>query len=125
MSIQRSTPNIDYSQTVRANDTVYFSGIVAARGMGEPAAPGDMAGQIDFILGVLGRLLAVEGLSFASLASVTVYSPALDLLLPHLGLFARAFAGHPPTFQVFGVSQLPSPNYLLELVAIASISADS
>ena|SRR5688572_26250252 len=131
MSIERSAPDVGYvnpavfeqsnvSQTVRANGIVWFSGIVAATGNGESVARGDPAAQVKFVLGILERLLQEEGLSFANLVAATVYTPALEAVLEHLGIFAAAFAGHPPTFQVIGIKNLPSPDYLLELVAVAA-----
>jgi enamine deaminase RidA (YjgF/YER057c/UK114 family) len=134
MPIKRSSPDVGYvnpsifqqlnvSQTVRANGMVYYSGIVAARGNMEVVAKGDAGGQVKFVLGVLGRLLEQEGLSFANLVAVTVYTPDLEPVLAQIGAFAQAFSGHPPTFQVIGVKNLPSPDYLLELVAVAAATA--
>jgi enamine deaminase RidA (YjgF/YER057c/UK114 family) len=131
MSIERSAPDVGYvspavfaqlnvSQTVRANGTVWFSGIVAATGDGEAVAPGDPAEQVQFVLGILERLLQKERMSFANLVAVTVYTPALEAVLAQLGQFTAAFAGHPPAFQVIGISNLPSPDYLLEVVAVAA-----
>jgi 2-iminobutanoate/2-iminopropanoate deaminase len=134
MSIKRTSPEVGYvspavfeqlnvSQTVRVNNTVYFSGIVAATGNVEPVAKADPAGQVKFVLGVLERLLAAEGLTFANLVVATVYTPDMDAILPQLGAFAQRFAGHPPTFQVIGVKNLSSPDYLLELVAVAVVTS--
>lgn len=130
MTFTRSTPDVGYvdpatyrdaniSQTVRAKDTVYFSGIVAATGPFETVAPGDMAGQVRFVLHILGRLLAEEALTFANLVSVTVYTPELETIQQHIGQFSERFAGNPPCVTMIGVKNLASPDYLLELVAIA------
>jgi len=131
-TIKRSNPDVGYidpalyksiniSQTVRANDTVYFSGIVAATGDGEVVAKGDAAGQIQSVLRTLDRLLAEEGMSFANLVSTTVYTTDVDAISAQLALFAKAFEGHPPTMTLIGVKQLASPDYLLELVAVAAL----
>ncbi|MDY0068132.1 MAG: RidA family protein [Steroidobacteraceae bacterium] len=131
-SIKRSTPDVGYidpafyksinvSQTVRANGMVYFSGIVAATGQGEVVAKGDAAGQIRFVLRTLGRLLAEEGLSFANLASTMVYAADIDAISAQLEIFAEAFEGHPPTMTMIEVKRLASPDYLLELVAVAAL----
>jgi len=133
MAIKRSAPDVGYvspsifrqlnvSQTVRANNMVYFSGIVAATGNGEAVAKGDAAGQVRFVLEILKRLLKEEGLSFTNLVVATVYTPDLDAIMKNLGIFAEAFAGNPPTFQAMGVKNLSSPDYLLELVAVAAVS---
>lgn len=130
--ITRSTPDVGYmdpalykslnvSQTVRTNDTVYFSGIVAATGEGDVVAKGDAAGQIRFILQTLDRLLAEEGMSFANLVSTTVYAADIDAVSAQLAIFAEAFAGHPPAMTLIEIKRLASPDYLLELVAVAAL----
>jgi len=129
--IKRSTPDVGYidpafynsinvSQTVRVNDTAWFSGIVAATGHGEVVAKGDAAGQIRFILQTLGRLLEAEGMSFANLVSTTVYATDVDAVAGQLAVFADAFRGHPPTMTLIEVKRLASPDYLLEVVAVAA-----
>lgn len=129
-TIKRSTPDVGYidpamyksmnvSQIVRANDTVYFSGIVAATGQGEVVAKGDAAGQVRSVLRTLDRLLAEEGMSFANLVSTTVYASDVGAIAAQLPLFTEAFAGHPPTMTLIEVKRLASPDYMLELVAIA------
>jgi enamine deaminase RidA (YjgF/YER057c/UK114 family) len=131
-TIKRSTPDVGYidpafynsinvSQTVRVKDTAWFSGIVAATGHGEVVAKGDAGGQIRFILQTLGRLLEAEGMSFANLVSTTVYASDIDAVAAQLGLFAEALRGHPPTMTLIEVKRLASPDYLLELVAIAAM----
>lgn len=131
MSIKRSNPEVGYidpesyksagiSQTVRANDTVYLSGIVAATGQGEVVAKDDVAGQIRFILRVLDRLLAEEGMSFANLVSTTVYTVDIDAVWAQMAVFTEMFEKHPPTMTMIEVKRLASPDYLLELVAVAT-----
>jgi 2-iminobutanoate/2-iminopropanoate deaminase len=130
-TIKRSTPDVGYidpamyksinvSQTVRVNDTVYLSGIVAATGQGEVVAKGDAAGQVRAVLRTLERLLAEEGMSLANLVSTTVYASDVDAIAAQLPLFAQAFEGHPPTMTMIEVKRLASPDYMLELVAIAA-----
>lgn len=131
-TIKRSTPDVGYidpafyksinvSQTVRVNDTVHFSGIVAATGQGEVVAKGDAAGQIRAVLRTLERLLAEENMDFSNLVSTTVYATDVDAIGAQLALFAAAFEGHPPTMTMIEVKRLASPDYLLELVAIAAL----
>lgn len=130
-TIKRSTPDVGYidpdlyeslsvSQTVRVNDIAWFSGVVSATGHGEVVAKGDAAGQIRFILQTLGHLLADEGMSFANLVSTTVYATDIDAIGAQLALFADAFRGHPPTMTLVEVKRLASPDYLLEVVAVAA-----
>lgn len=131
MSIKRTTPEVGYldgklladagvSQTVRAGSIVHFSGIVAATGQGEAVAIGDMAGQLRFILQVLERLLQAEGLTFANVVSTTTYCRDIRQLVAHGDILAAAFREYAPTSTWVQVGALTSPDYLVELVVIAS-----
>ena len=128
--IKRSTPNVGYidpeffaginmSQTVRANNTVYFSGIVAGTGNFEPVAVGDISGQVEFILDILGKLLAAENMTYANLVSTTVYTTDIKQLGQHITLFADRFQGNPPTSTWIEVKALYSPEFMLEVAAVA------
>jgi len=132
MSVKRSTPNMDYlssellagagvSQIVRTKDTVYFSGIVAARGQGEVVAPGDVRGQLVFILDVLRQCLAAEGLSFRNVAATTLFCTDIEAVAQNASLFTETFGEHPPTSTWVEVRSLASKDYLAELLATAVI----
>ena len=58
--------------------------------------------------------------SFANLVSTTVYASNLDAIASQLAIFAEAFEGHPPTMTLIEVKALASPDYMLELVAVAA-----
>ncbi|MBK6453600.1 MAG: RidA family protein [Proteobacteria bacterium] len=52
--------------------------------------------------------------------STTVYASNLDAIASQLAIFAEAFEGHPPTMTLIEVKALASPDYMLELVAVAA-----
>ncbi len=130
MAIQRSNPEVGYfdldylgngiSYVVRSGNTVHLSGLAAATGQGEIVAPGDMAGQMHFILDILAKLLATEGMTLANVVATTTYTVDLAQLLEHSGIFTSAFAEHPPTSTFIEVKGLTSPDLLLEVVVVAA-----
>lgn len=131
MAIKRSTPDVGtfepkvlgpgISQIVRVGNTVYLSGIVAAKGSGEAVAVGDLAGQIKFILDVLAKLLATENMTLANVVATTTYCCDMEQLRQHGHLILEAFEGNPPTSTWIQVSALASPDYLIELVVVAAV----
>jgi len=132
MSIKRSNPDIGYlspellngggvSQIVRTKDTVYFSGIVAAQGQGEVVAPGDVRGQLECVLKVLGNCLAAEGLDFSNVAATTLFCTDIEAVGENADLFKETFSEHPPTSTWVEVRSLASKDYLVELLVTAVI----
>jgi enamine deaminase RidA (YjgF/YER057c/UK114 family) len=129
VAIKRSTPDVGtfspellgpgISSIVRVGNTVYLSGIVAARANGEAAAS-DMAGQIKFILEVLTKTLATENMTLANVVATTTYCTDMNQLLEHGHLFLDAFKGKAPTSTWVEVKSLASPDFLVEFVVVAA-----
>lgn len=130
MTIVRSTPDVGYlspeafaslglSQTVRAGDTCYLSGLVALNSERQVQGPGDAKTQIQFILTMMDRFLKHEGLGFDKLTSVVVYATDLKAVYEHIGLFSEAFRAAPPTMTMLEIKGLAHPDLLLEVVATA------
>jgi 2-iminobutanoate/2-iminopropanoate deaminase len=132
--ITRANPEIGYidpeafellgfTQVARASDTCYLSGI--APFTGKPPeftviGVGSMEAQLSFILDVLERCLASEGLTLENLVAVTVYATDMDALLASAPLLAKRFAAAPPTSTWLGTTALAHPDQLVEITAIAS-----
>lgn len=132
MTIERSNPDVgsfdpalmhasSISTVVKAGNLVFFSGIVAATGQGEAVSPGDMAGQIAFVLDTLKKLLATRNLDMTNLVSTTTYTRDMESLLQHAHLLADAWKDGHPTSTFIEVKGLASPEFLLELVAVAAV----
>ncbi len=135
--IERSNPDIGYlaeevhttfsfTQTIKAGNTVYFSGITPLRGsladlqlVGE----NDMRAQLEWCLEVLRRCLAEQGATFHHFVSQTVYTTDMDELVKHVDVFATAFAGEAPTSTWLQVERLFHPMQLLEVSGIAVLDS--
>lgn len=135
MSILRNNPDVGYfdddflkgagvSQNVRANGFVHLSGVVAGHGQGDVLFPNDTRAQTEYVIEMIGKLLAAEGLGLADLVSLTVYTPDMPALVENANLFATAFAEHPPCSTWIGVATLAHPDLKLEVSAVAACSME-
>jgi 2-iminobutanoate/2-iminopropanoate deaminase len=132
--ITRSNPEVGYvdestfavlgfSQVVRAESTVYYSGIAPFTG----APPeftvvgiGSMDKQAEFCLDVLERCLESEGQSLDNLVAVTVYATDMPALMATADLFAKRFGNAPPSSTWLGTTALAHPDQLVEITATAA-----
>ncbi len=131
--ITRSNPDVGYmdvsafealgfSQVVRADSTVYVSGIAPFKGSPpefEVVGVGSMAEQVTFVLDVLERCLASESLTLANLVAVTVYATDVGALMAAAPLLSGRFSAAPPTSTWVGVTELAHPQQLVEITAVA------
>lgn len=130
MAIKRSNPDVGYldneffgdemSNLVRVGNIVYLSGIVSMKGRGEIIAANDMDGQIRFIIDILEKTLATEGMTLANVVMTTVYTVDMDKLLECGSTLTNAFKGNAPTSTYVEVKGLASPELLIEIVVVAA-----
>jgi len=132
--ITRNNPDVGYmdestfallgfSQVVRADGTVYYSGI--APFVGAPPeftviGTGSMEDQVLFCLDVLERCLESETQSLDNLVAVTVYATDMPALMATAEIFAKRFGAAPPSSTWVGVTELAHPDQLVEITATAA-----
>ncbi len=132
--ITRSNPDVGYfaaevfetfafSQSVRAGNTVYYSGVAPLRGTLENmelVGPGDMKAQFEFVLRVIDDLLKADGLDRSKLVSWTFYTTKVGPFMDVLPTVLKPWiAGHAPCSTTIGVSGFVHPEQMLEITAIA------
>ena len=134
--ITRNNPDVGYldestfallgfSQVVRADSTVYYSGIAPFTGAPPEftvIGTGSMEDQVLFCLDVLERCLESEGQSLENMVAVTVYATDVPALMATAEHFAKRFGGAPPSSTWVGVTELAHPDQLVEITAIAADS---
>jgi len=136
--ITRNNPDVGYmdestfallgfSQVVRADGTVYYSGI--APFIGAPPeftviGTGSMEDQVLFCLDVLERCLESEMQSLDNLVAVTVYATDMPALMATAEIFAKRFGAAPPSSTWVGVTELAHPDQLVEITATAADLTD-
>jgi enamine deaminase RidA (YjgF/YER057c/UK114 family) len=131
--ITRNNPEIGYvdestftllgfSQVVRADHTVYFSGIAPFTGAPPEftvVGTGSMEEQVRFCLDILERCLESENQSLDNLVAVAVYATDMPALMATAELFAKRFGAAPPSSTWVGVTELAHPDQLVEITATA------
>jgi len=116
-----------FTQTVKAGNTVYFSGVAPLRGsladlqiVGE----NDIRAQLEWCLEILRRCLDEQKATFHHLVAQTVYTLDIDELAKHADVFATAFAGEAPAATWLQVERLFHPAQLVEITGIAVLDQE-
>jgi enamine deaminase RidA (YjgF/YER057c/UK114 family) len=136
--ITRNNPDVGYmdestfallgfSQVVRADGTVYYSGIAPFTGAPPEftvIGTGSMEDQVLFCLDVLERCLESEMQSLDNLVAVTVYATDMPALMATAEIFAKRFGAAPPSSTWVGVTELAHPDQLVEITATAADLTD-
>jgi len=131
--ITRNNPDVGYmdestfallgfSQVVRADSTVYYSGIAPFTGAPPEfivIGTGSMEDQVLFCLDILERCLESEKQTLDNLVAVTVYATAMPALMATAEIFAKRFGAAPPSSTWVGVTELAHPDQLVEITATA------
>jgi 2-iminobutanoate/2-iminopropanoate deaminase len=131
--ITRSNPDIGYmdesafallgfSQVVRADNTVYYSGIAPFTGAPPEftvIGTGSMEEQVLFCMDILERCLESEGQTLANLVAVVVYATDMPALMATADIFAKRFGDAPPSSTWLGTTALAHPDQLVEITATA------
>lgn len=112
-----------YTQVVATTGTrtIYVAGQVAVDAIGNVVAPGDVIGQARRAFTNVRSAVEAAGATVEDIAKVTWYVVGYrPELLPHLAA-ARSdvFGNHAPASTLIGVAALASPDYLVEVEAVA------
>jgi enamine deaminase RidA (YjgF/YER057c/UK114 family) len=113
---------LGFSQIVRADKTVYYSGIAPFTGAPPEfnvIGTGSMEQQVLFLMDILERCLESESQTLENLVAVTVYATDVPALMATAEIFAKKFGVAPPASTWLGVTALAHPDQLVELTATA------
>jgi enamine deaminase RidA (YjgF/YER057c/UK114 family) len=99
-----------YSHAVKVDRTLYIAGQVALDAQGNLVGRGDIRAQTEQVFRNLQAVLEACGGSLQDLVKITVY------LVRYLG-------ANPPASTLVVVSQLASPDFLVEVEGIAVLGA--
>ena len=131
--ITRNNPDVGYldestfallgfSQVVRADSTVYYSGIAPFTGAPPEftvIGTGSMEEQVLFCMDILERCLESEGQTLANLVAVVVYATDMPALMATADIFAKRFGDAPPSSTWLGTTTLAHTDQLVEITATA------
>jgi 2-iminobutanoate/2-iminopropanoate deaminase len=112
-----------YSPAVKAGNTVYVAGQVSRDEQGQIVARGDFRGQAHQVFANLEKALAAAGGSLTDLAKITVYVTDPRYRDPLREVQAQYLASALPASTLLVVAALADPDYLIEIDAVAVLSA--
>ena len=114
-----STPQT-YSHIVKAGKLVFIAGQVGAKADGTVVGPG-MKEQTAQVLGNLQAALKSQGLDFSHVAKITIYTTSINEFRAQEVADVRAtfFGANRPASTLVQIQQLASPDYKIEIEAIA------
>ena len=114
-----STPTT-YSHVVRAGKTLYIAGQVAADAQGKVVSQA-MTDQVRQVLANLKTALASQGAGVEHIAKINIYVTDMDAFRAPEAAKVRAdfFGAHRPASTLVQVVRLASPDFKVEIEAIA------
>ena len=114
-----STPTT-YSHIVRDGNTLYIAGQVGANAQGKVVGTG-MVEQLEQVLKNLQIALQSQGADFSHVAKINIYVTDVDAFRAPEAAKVRAkyFGANRPASTLVGVTRLASPEYKVEIEAIA------
>ena len=114
-----STPTT-YSHIVRDGKTLYIAGQVGSDAEGKVVGPA-MTQQLEQVLKNLQIALKSQGADFSNVAKINIYVTDVDAFRAPdaAAIRAKYFGAHRPASTLVGVTRLASPDYKVEIEAIA------
>jgi 2-iminobutanoate/2-iminopropanoate deaminase len=114
-----STPQT-YSHIVKAGKLLFIAGQVGATADGKVVGPG-MKEQTEQVLGNLQAALRSQGLDISHVAKITIYTTSISEFRAQevAAVRAKFFGTNRPASTLVQVQQLASPEYKIEIEAIA------
>jgi len=108
-----------YVHAVKHNDTLYVSGLTA---FGTAAQKQGIVEQAEAIFSQFRLIAAAESLSLASLIKVTIFVTSLDDVNALRTVLFQHFGDRLPASSLVQVSQLFSPDLMIEIEAIFALN---
>lgn len=111
-----------YTHVVMAGNTVYISGQVSANEKGEVVGKGDLRAQVSKVYENLATCLKAAGITFGDVVKMNTY--VVNFKTDDLAVIRDVrknylSADHPPASTLVGVQALASPDWMVEIEAIA------
>ncbi len=112
-----STPQT-YTHIVRAGTLLFISGQVGVKPDGTVVGPG-MREQLEQVLANLDIALKSQNASFANIAKITIFTTSVAEFREAADVRAKYFGDNKPASTLVQIAQLASPDYKVEIEAIA------
>lgn len=114
-------PLSHYTDAVRFGNLLFISGVAPLNSQGRVVAENDVAGQAEYVLQIMGRILERAGAGFADVLKVTVFLIDVEHRILINPARQRWFGESRPASTLVEVSRLALPGMLVEIEAIAGL----
>ena len=108
---------------VEGKRLIFVSGNVAVDASGQLVGKGDVGAQTRQIFRNIEAVLAEAGATLRDVVKITTFIVPMDRYAEFAAVRAEVFGGKYPASSTVGVSSLVSPDYLIEIEAIAVVDA--
>ncbi|HEY3111989.1 MAG TPA: RidA family protein [Chloroflexota bacterium] len=108
---------------VDAKRLVFVSGNVAVDAGGQIVGKGDVGAQTRQIFRNIEAVLAEAGATLRDIVKITTFIVPMERYAEFAAVRAEVFDGQYPASATVGVASLVSPDYLIEIEAIAAVEA--
>ena len=115
-------PSRGYSQVVKVGSTVYIAGQVGINIDGSVVSKDDASAQARQIWHNLEAAVTSAGGTLENIVKTTTYVTDIGHAAAARQVRGELFPTNPPTSTLLVVSQLASPDYLMEIEAIAVVN---
>jgi len=111
-----------YTQVVKTGNTVYIAGQVSVTSDGNVVGKGEPEAQVRQVWRNLEAAVASAGGSLQNIVKTTTYITSIDYAAAVRQGRGELFRSlHPPTSTLLVISELASPDFMVEIEAIAVI----
>ena len=108
---------------VTGKQLIFVSGNVGVDANGQIVGKGDVGAQTRQIFRNIEAILAQAGASLKDVVKITTFIVPMERYGEFAAVRAEVFAGPYPASSTVGVSALVSPDYLIEIEAVAVVDA--
>lgn len=111
-----------YSQGVRANGFIFFSGQIPLDPFSGEVVLGDIAVQAELVMKNIEALLTASGTGFQDIVKTTIFLTNLADFTTVNEIYGRRFSGEPPARSTVEVKALPKGvDIEIEVIAVDSV----
>jgi 2-iminobutanoate/2-iminopropanoate deaminase len=111
-----------YSQGIRANGLIFFSGQIPLDPFSGEVVLGDIAVQAELVMKNIEALLTASGTGFQDIVKTTIFLTNLADFTVVNEIYGRRFSGEPPARSTVEVKALPKGvDIEIEVIAVDSV----
>ena len=108
-----------YSQGIRANGFIFFSGQIPLNPFSGEVVLGDIAVQAELVMNNIEALLTASGTDFQNVVKTTIFLTSLADFSVVNEIYGRRFTGDPPARSTVEVKALPKGVAIeIEIIAV-------